>query len=158
VAFYDILVLISLVLWILVASGLIITLVVVVPRLLRSFSEIDRLTNVVTTQLLPVIGSIEGVAESVEKIADAALADMELVDRMVVRTTDSVERMLGIAEERVSEVNALVSVAVEEAEETFLSTAGILRAVRGGGRRKKRKKRKKKDDRWLRGGERRRLG
>ena len=157
-AFYDTLVLISLVLWILIASGLIITLVVVVPRLLRGFSELDRLSNVVMTQYLPVIESIEGVTESVEKIADAALADMELVDRMVVRTTDSVERMLGIAEERVSEVNALVSVAVEEAEETFLSTAGILRAVRGGGRRKKRKKRKKKDDRWLRGGERRRLG
>ena len=157
-AFYDTLVLISLVLWILIASGLIITLVVVVPRLLRGFSELDRLSNVVMTQYLPVIESIEGVAESVEKIADAALADMELVDRMVVRTTDSVERMLGIAEERVSEVNALVSVAVEEAEETFLSTAGILRAVRGGGHRKKRKKRKKKDDRWLRGGERRRLG
>ena len=157
-AFYDTLVLISLVLWILIASGLIITLVVVVPRLLRGFSELDRLSNVVMTQYLPVIESIEGVAESVEKIADAVLADMELVDRMVVRTTDSVERMLGIAEERVSEVNALVSVAVEEAEETFLSTAGILRAVRGGGRRKKRSKRRKKDDRWLRSGERRRLG
>ena len=64
-AFYDILVLISLILWILIASGLIITLVVVVPRLLKSFTELDRLTNVVTTQLLPVIESVEGVAECI---------------------------------------------------------------------------------------------
>ncbi len=156
-AFYDILVLVSLILWVLIASGLLISMMVVVPRLLRGFTELDNLTRVVTTQIVPVMERLEGVTEDVAKIADAALADMELVDRTVVRAAESVDRMLGIAEERVSEINALVSVAVEEAEETFLSTAGILRAVRGGGRRKKRRRRKK-DDRWLRGGDRRRLG
>ena len=77
--------------------------------------------------------------------------------------TDSVERMLDVTEDRVSEVNALVTVAIEEAEDTFLSTAGILRAIGGRDVRKKRrdnrKRRKRKDrDRWLRGGDRRRLG
>jgi hypothetical protein len=102
------------------------------------------------------------------KISDAALAGVERIDETVVQVSDSVERMLDVTEDRISEINALVTVAIEEAEDTFVSTAGILRAIGGRSDRKKkrgrrqsdRKKRgKRKDrDRWLRGGDRRRLG
>ncbi|MBK5097300.1 MAG: hypothetical protein JJE01_05915, partial [Gemmatimonadetes bacterium] len=44
-AFYDILVHTSLVLWIMIGSGLIISLIVIVPRILRAFSEFERLTD-----------------------------------------------------------------------------------------------------------------
>lgn len=152
-AFYDLLVIIALILWILIGSGILVALVVFAPRLLRTLAEIDALSHAVTNRLLPVLERSEGVVDQVGRLADAALADMELVDRTVVRATDSVERMLEVAEERVSDLNALLSVAFEEAEETFLSTAGLLRAVRGGRRRGRRKKK----SRWLQGRSRSRL-
>ena len=167
-AFYDILVLISLILWIIFGSGLIISLILIVPRILRAFSEFDRVTDAITNRMLPIMERIDGTAQDVAKITDAAMASVERIDETVGNVTDSVERMLDVAEDRVSDVNALVTVAVEEAEDTFLSTAGILRAIRGRDVRKKRrdrrqpdrkKRKKRKDrDRWLRGGERRRLG
>ena len=167
-AFYDILVHTSLVLWILIGSGLIISLIVIVPRILRGFSEFERLTDTVTNRMLPILERLDGAAQDFGKISDAALASVERIDDTVVHVTDSVERMLDVTEDRVSEVNALVTVAIEEAEDTFLSTAGILRAIGGRDVRKKRrdnrqsnrrKRRKRKDrDRWLRGGDRRRLG
>jgi len=167
-AFYDILVHTSLVLWIMIGSGLIISLIVIVPRILRAFSEFERLTDTVTNRMLPILERLDGAALDFGKISDAALASVERIDETIVHVTDSVERMLDVTEDRVSEVNALVTVAIEEAEDTFLSTAGILRAIGGRGDRKKRrdrrqsdrkKSRKRKDkDRWLRGGDRRRLG
>jgi hypothetical protein len=48
--------------------------------------------------------------------------------------------MVELAEDRVSEINALLEVAVEEAEETFFSTAAIMRALRLGGRGRKRRR------------------
>jgi len=165
VAFYDILVLISLILWIIFGSGLIISLILIVPRILRAFSEFDRVTDAITNRMLPIMERIDGTVQDVAKITDAAMASVERIDETVGNVTDSVERMLDVAEERVSDVNALVTVAVEEAEDTFLSTAGILRAIRGRDVRKKRRDRRQPDrknrkkrkdrDRWLRGGERR---
>ena len=58
----------------------------------------------------------------------------------MIRATTSVESMVELAEDRVSEINALLEVAVEEAEETFFSTAAIMRALRLGGRGRKRRR------------------
>ena len=161
-SFFDILVHTSLVLWILFGTGLVISLILIVPRILRAFKEFDRLTDTVTERMLPILERVDGTAQDVSKITDAAMAGVERIDETVDHVTDSVERMLGLAEERVSEVNALVSVAVEEAEDTFLSTAGVLRAIRGGSSRRrgrkqdrrhdrKRRKKRKDRDRWLLG-------
>jgi hypothetical protein len=96
-------------------------------------------------------------AQDIAKITDAAMSGVERLDETVDHVTDSVDRLLGVAEDRVSEANALVSVALEEAEQTFLSTAGLINAVRdgfGGRDRRKRRRRKKRrrKDRWLLGG------
>jgi hypothetical protein len=39
--------------------------------------------------------------------------------------------MIDLAEERASDLNALLAVAQEEAQETFFSLAGLVRTVRG---------------------------
>ena len=168
VDFYDVLVHTSLILWIIFGSGLIISLILIVPRILRAFSALDRISDAVTERMLPILERIDGAVQDFGKISDAALVGVERIDETVVHVTDSVERMLDVTEDRVSEINALVTVAIEEAEDTFTSTAGILRAIGGRSDRKKRrdrrqsdrkKNRKRKDrDRWLRGGDRRRLG
>jgi methyl-accepting chemotaxis protein len=157
VSFYDFLVYASLILWCLFGTGLIVSLLLIVPKILRAFAELDRFADLFANRMLPIMERVDGAAQDISKITDAAMSGVERLDETVDHVTDSVDRMLGIAEDRVSEANALVSVALEEAEQTFLSTAGLLSAVRdgfGSRERKKRKRRRKRrrKDRWLLGG------
>lgn len=148
---YEILVIAALILWIVIALGLIVTLIALVPRVRTALRGMEEHHSVFLQKALPVIEELGGVVEQTGQITTTLASSAELVDRTVIRTADSVERMLELAEERVSEVNALLEVAIEETEETFFSTAALLRALRiGGGRRKKRRR--------LVRGEQRRLG
>ena len=148
-AFQQILILIALIIWTLLGAGLIVVLLTVGPQLRRTMREIDRVADVVTTRALPVLEHSQEILEQMSRVSAVLVADVAVVDHTIIRAAESIERIVELAEERVSEVNALVSVAVEEAEETFLSTAGLLRALRLGRRKRKRR---------LGTGERRRFG
>ncbi len=148
-AFQDILILTALIIWTLLGAGLIFALLTVGPQTRRTMREIDRVADVVTNRALPVLEHSEEILEQLSRVSAVLVADVAVVDHTIIRAAESIERIVELAEERVSEVNALVSVAVEEAEETFLSTAGLLRALRLGRRKRKRK---------IGSGERRRFG
>jgi hypothetical protein len=157
VSFYDFLVYASLILWILFGGGLILSLILIVPRILKAFASLERIGDGFTNRILPIMERVDIAAQDIVKITDAAMSGVERLDETVDHVTDSVDRLLGVAEDRVSEANALVSVALDEAEQTFVSTAGLINAVRDGfggrGRRKRKKRRKRRrKDRWLLGG------
>lgn len=148
-AFQEILILTALFIWTLLGAGLIVALLTVGPQLRRTMREIDRVADVATNRALPVLEHSEEILEQMSRVSAVLVADVAVVDHTIIRAAESIERIVELAEERVSDVNALVSVAVEEAEETFLSTAGLLRALRLGRRKRKRR---------IRTGERRRFG
>jgi len=139
VAIQEILILSALIIWTVLGAGMILTLVFVGPQLRRTMREIDRVSDVVTNRALPMLEHSEEILEQMSRISAVLVADVEVVDHTIIRAAESIERIVELTEDRVSEVNALVSVAVEEAEETFLSTAGLLRALRLGRRKRKRK-------------------
>ena len=149
-SFYDWLVTLSLILWILVSAIAIVGLLVLLPRMLATLRGMAQVRESFLNKALPVLDQAQSVIDQVGTVTTSLADDVELVDRTVIRTTESVERMVEVAEERVSEINALLEVAVEEAEETFFSTAELMRALRLGGRSRKR--------RGLSRGDRRRLG
>lgn len=134
----EILILTALIIWTVIGVGLIVAMVAIGPQLRRTLKEIDQMADVMTNQALPALEHSQEILEQISRISTVLMADVEVVDHTVIRAMESIDRMVELAEDRVSEVNALVSVAVEEAEETFLSTAGLLRALRLG-RGKKRK-------------------
>ena len=138
-ALQEILILAALIIWTVLGAGMILTLVFVGPQLRRTMREIDRVSDVVTNRALPMLEHSEEILEQMSRISAVLVADVEVVDHTIIRAAESIERIVELTEDRVSEVNALVSVAVEEAEETFLSTAGLLRALRLGRRKRKRK-------------------
>jgi hypothetical protein len=157
VSFFDFLVHASLILWILFGAGLIVSLIFIVPKVLKAFASLERIGDAFTNRLLPIMEHLDVAAQDIAKISNAAMSGVERLDETVDHVTDSVDRLLGVAEDRVSEANALVTVALEEAEQTFVSTAGILNAVRDGfggrdRRRRKRKRKRRRKDRWLLGG------
>ena len=157
-SFYDFLVYASLILWILFGTGLILSLILIVPKILRAFGSLERAGEAFNHRILPIMERVDIAAQDIAKITDAAMSGVERIDETVDHVTDSVDRLLGVAEDRVSEANALVSVALEEAEQTFVSTAGLINAVRGGfgggrdRRKRKRRRKRRRKDRWLLGG------
>lgn len=134
----EILILTALIIWTVIGAGLIVAMLALGPQLRRTLREMSQMADVMTNQALPALEHSQEILEQISRISTVLMADVEVVDHTVIRAMESIDRMVELAEDRVSEVNALVSVAVEEAEETFLSTAGLLRALRLG-RGKKRK-------------------
>ena len=149
-SFYDVLVMVSLILWILIGLAVIVSVPLLLPRVMGAMRQLEQVEEVVH-RATPLLEQSERLLDQFSKISTSVADDIERVDRTVIRTTESVERMMELAEERVSEINALLEVAVEEAEETFFSTAAILRALRPGSRSRGRR-------RGLTRSERRRLG
>lgn len=148
--FYDILVMVSLILWILLCSVCIIAILRLLPGILSGRRRLDAMWDEFHQKAGPLLDQTQQVMDQVAVVANTLSDDVDRIDRTVIRATSSMEGMIELAEDRVSEINALLEVAVEEAEETFFSTAAIMRALRMGGR----GRRKRRVSR----GERRRLG
>jgi hypothetical protein len=140
VTFYEILVIVSLILWIVLGLGIIISMVTLLPRLSKGMRQLEVMGDEFEKKAFPVIEQSQQLLDQVGAVATSLVDDVERIDRTVIRATTSVESMVELAEDRVSEINALLEVAVEEAEETFFSTAAIMRALRLGGRGRKRRR------------------
>ena len=147
--FYEILVILSLILWIVASLIAIFGMLALLPRLLKGVRQIEEVTEEFLRKALPVLDQSQQLLDQVGTVATSLVDDVERIDRTVIRATSSVESMVELAEDRVSEINALLEVAVEEAEETFFSTAAIMRALRLGGRGRKRRRSSRSERRRL---------
>ena len=147
--FYEILVILSLILWILLSVTLIIGLLRLLPRLINALRQLESMSDEFLKKAVPVLDQSQQLLDQVGGVAASLADDVDRIDRTVIRATSSVESMVELAEDRVSEINALLEVAVEEAEETFFSTAAIMRALRLGGRGRKSRKRSRTERRRL---------
>jgi hypothetical protein len=145
----DILVVSSLILWIILGVGVLVSIVLLVPRAVSALRQFDEIGEGLARRSDSILNRTDSLLETTQQIATSLVNDVEAVDRTVIRATESVDRMVQLAEERVSDINALLEVAQEEAEETFFSTAAFLRTLRGGRSRRKQRVAKR---------ERRRLG
>jgi len=150
VTLYEILVIISLILWIVLSLVAIVSILAVLPRAMTALRRFEDTLEQLLKKASPVLDQSQLLLDQVGTVATSLADDVARIDRTVIRATSSVEGMVELAEDRVSEINALLEVAVEEAEETFFSTAAIMRALRLGGRSRKRRR--------VSRGERRRLG
>jgi len=152
VSFIEILTIISLVLWILIASGIVLGLGSLVPdirRFLRSAGRVEELMKDVEKRSRPILGQLEQAADNANYIATAVRSDTERVSQSLERATDSLSAIVELAEERAIEISSFLEVVQEEAEETFFSTASLLRGLRAsrliagrGHRRAKKRKRR----------------
>ncbi|MCL7972250.1 MAG: hypothetical protein M8866_09230 [marine benthic group bacterium] len=147
--FYEILVILSLILWILLSVTLIIGLLRLLPRLINALRQLESMSDEFLKKAVPVLDQSQQLLDQVGGVAASLADDVDRIDRTVIRATSSVESMVELAEDRVSEINALLEVAVEEAEETFFSTAAIMRALRLGGRGRKSRRRSRTERRRL---------
>lgn len=130
---YEIMVVIGMALWIAIALGLLVAVGLVLSLLRRAREPVDRVAEAVgdvKERIAPTIRNVERATEDVNYIVSVLRTDASSVGRTVRRTADSTERMVEMLEERVAEITGLLEVVQEEAEETFLSTASLLRSFR----------------------------
>jgi methyl-accepting chemotaxis protein len=125
---------IALGLWIVVTVGVMAALVRALPALRRfdgMVRRIDKILGVTEDRLEPVLEHLGDATDDMRFVTSSLRMDVQNVGRAVERATESVEEILAMAEERAAEINGLLAVVQEEAEETFVSTASVLRALRG---------------------------
>lgn len=125
---------IGLVTWIVLSVGSLVAMALMLPSLKRMFGtmqRLDRVLGAVEGNIEPTLDRLERVTDDVQFVTSSLRMDVQAVGRTVERATDSVESVLEMAEERAAELNGLLEIVQEEAEETFLSTASVLRAIRG---------------------------
>lgn len=134
---YEIVIVIGMGIWIVVAAAILIALLHAVRLLGELRDPLALVADAVTDlneRLRPVVRNIERASDQARRIATRLREDADDVSRVVREATASTERMVELAEERVAEVAALLSVVQEEAEATFVSTASLLRGFRRGTR------------------------
>lgn len=134
---YQVLVVVSLLLWIVFAVVLIVGLVRAAPVLARmseSLDRFDRFYRLANERLEPISKDLSVITDNAQYISAVLREDVSRVDRTVERATEAADRIVDLTEERVTEIYGLLEVVQEEAEESFLSTASLLRALRAGKR------------------------
>jgi methyl-accepting chemotaxis protein len=130
----GVLTVIALILWILLSLVILGGLVYALPTLRRLSDLLQRMDRVFARterDLEPVLEHLRRSADDMDYVTSAIRSDVEAVGDTVDQAARSTQRMLRMAEERAVEINGFLEVVQEEAEETFLSTASLLRALRG---------------------------
>ena len=129
----EILTIIGLGLWILLAGGVVLTLATLVPdirRFIRSAGRMETMMRDLEAHSRPILGQLEQAADNANYIVAAVRSDTERVSHSLERATDSLTAIVELAEERAIEISGFLEVVQEEAEATFFSTASLLRGLR----------------------------
>lgn len=125
---------IALVLWIVLAVCLLVGIALAVPTMRRLRDLLARLEHTLARaegRLEPALQHLERSADNLDYITTSVRADVEALGDTVERAARSAHRVAELAEDRATEINGFLEVVQQEAEETFYSSAALLRALRG---------------------------
>lgn len=108
----------------------------VVARLLWSYrttyKKVNSLLDRLHGDLAPLVRNANAIADNVNFVTTSIRTDVQKVSDTIDTANDRVQHALSVAEHRLNEFNALLSVVQDEAEGVFLSTASTVRGVRRG--------------------------
>ena len=100
----------------------------------KSYKKVSDLLDKVYADINPITKHLSAVSDNLDYITTSIRVDIQTVNQTVAAANERVHRALEVSERRVKELNALLEVVQEEAENTFVSTAATLRGVREGAR------------------------
>ena len=132
---YEIAVVAGMAVWLVVALAILIVLLRAIRLLRDTRQPLGQISGTVTDlsdRLKPVLHNVEQASDQARRIAARLRDDADGVGQALKSASDSTGRMVDLVEERVVEVAALLAVVQEEAEETFVTTASLLRGLRRG--------------------------
>ena len=120
-----------------VASGLVsivllVLLVVLVFVALKIQAKVGQLMDRLAGDITPIARHTSSIADNVDYITTSIRTDVQQVSQTIQTANDRLNEALALSERRLRELSALLQVVQEEAENTFVSTAATVRAVRAG--------------------------
>jgi hypothetical protein len=98
----------------------------------KTYTKVNNLLDRLHGDLTPFLRHATAIADNVDFVTTSIRADVQKVNETIDTANDRVQRALLMAERRLNEFNALLSVVQDEAEGVFLSTASTVRGVRRG--------------------------
>lgn len=123
-----------------IASGLVsLSLLVLTAALVpaawnfrKSYKKVNDLLDKVYADINPLTKHASAIADNVDYITTSVRVDMQRVNQTINAANQRLREAVDLTEQRMNEFNALLKVAQREAEETFVSTAAMVRGVRKG--------------------------
>jgi uncharacterized protein YoxC len=96
----------------------------------QSYKKISDLLDRVYADVNPIAHHASRIAENVDYVSTAIRADVQRASALVTDAERRLQLAVARAEARAKELEALIEVAQEEAEETFVTAASTVRGVR----------------------------
>lgn len=96
----------------------------------QSYKKISDLLDRVYADVNPIAHHASRIAENVDYVSTAIRGDVQRASALVTDAERRLQRAVARAESRARELEALIEIAQEEAEETFVTAAATVRGVR----------------------------
>lgn len=119
----------------LIALSLLTLTVVAVPVAFhsrRTYRKVSHLLDRLYDDVTPIMNHARTIGDNANYITTSIRADIQKVNAAIDQANDRVQDALAVTERRMSELNALLAVVQQEAEQLFVSTASTVRGVREG--------------------------
>lgn len=129
----EILWIVGVVVWTLVGLALLAAMVYSyhLARELRQFlGQWNEALDRVNERFDPMMDRVEKITDDASEISDSLRRDIDEIESVVDQGSESARRIARITENRIAEFDALLEVAQEEAESSFLSAASLVGGVR----------------------------
>jgi len=98
----------------------------------KSYAKISDMLDRIYGDINPIMRHAHTIADNADYITTSLRVDIQQVSQTVAMANAKVVEAVAVAEERIKDLNALLSVVQEEAEGAFISTASTIRGVRTG--------------------------
>lgn len=119
----------------LVSLSLLVLTVALVPaawNFRKSYKKISDLLDKVYADVNPLMKHAATVADNLDYITTSVRVDVQKVNQTIASANQRLQEAVDLTEERLQEFHALLRVVQQEAEETFVSTASVVRGMRTG--------------------------
>jgi uncharacterized protein YoxC len=119
----------------LVSLSLLVLTVALVPaawNFRKSYKKISELLDKVYADVNPLMKHASTVADNLDYITTSVRVDIQRVNQTIAAANQRLQEAVDLTEERLHEFHALLRVVQQEAEETFVSTASVVRGMRSG--------------------------
>jgi len=101
----------------------------------KSYAKWNELLDRVYGDINPIMRHASAITDNVNYITTSLRADVQQVNQTLTTANQRVLEAVRVTERRLQEFNALLGVVQQEAEDTFVSTASVVRGVRTGAER-----------------------
>jgi uncharacterized protein YoxC len=119
----------------LVSLSLLVLTIALVPaawNFRKSYKKVNDLLDKVYADINPLTKHASTIADNLDYITTSVRVDMQRVNQTITAANQRLREAAELTEQRMQEFNALLKVVQQEAEDTFVSTASMVRGVRKG--------------------------